>query len=200
MRIYKDITPKQKKIFKFIQGKISQEGRPPTIREIAVWFGFKSTGTVRDYLKALTQKGYIKLTPRKSRALELVKNVAFRIPIITKTAINKVSYFDYEEPQDYLNLEELLSSQNKDIFASKVTDSSMAGKNLYEGDLALIKRLSLANDGDIVATLIDNQVVLRILRKRQDKVFLEAANNQYPPISKGFKILGKVIASLRKHE
>ncbi|MDD5356421.1 MAG: transcriptional repressor LexA [Candidatus Omnitrophica bacterium] len=200
MRIYKDITPKQRKILKFIQSKISEEGRPPTIREIAVWFGFKSTGTVRDYLKALTQKGHIKLTPRKSRALELVKKVAFRIPIITKTTTNKASHFDYEEAQDYLNLEELLSSQGRDVFASKVTDNSMAGKNLYDGDLALIKRLSLANDGDIVASLIDNQVVLRILRKRQDRVYLEAANNQYSPISKGFKILGKVIASIRKYD
>ncbi|MDD5617862.1 MAG: transcriptional repressor LexA, partial [Candidatus Omnitrophica bacterium] len=158
MRIYKDITPKQSKILKFIQNKISQEGRPPTIREIAVWFGFKSTGTVRDYLKALSQKGYIKSTPRKSRALELVKKVAFRIPVITKTATNKASQFDYEEAEEHINLEEFLSSTSKDIFASKVKDNSLQERNLLEGDTVLIKRQILASEGDIVAALIDNTI------------------------------------------
>ena len=67
------LTPKQKKVLKFIYDRIKKTNLPPTIREIASHFNFSSTGTVRDYLKALVDKGYIRISAGKSRAIELVK-------------------------------------------------------------------------------------------------------------------------------
>ena len=61
MDIIKDLTIKQRRVLLFIQDKIKKEGIPPTIREIAHHFGFRSTGTVRDYLNNLKKKGYIKI-------------------------------------------------------------------------------------------------------------------------------------------
>lgn len=199
MRIYTDITPKQKKILRFIQNKISHEGKPPTIREIASWFGFKSTGTVRDYLRILAKKGYLKLTPKKSRAIELAKNIAFRIPIIGQITAG-IPNLAYEEIDEYLNLENFLSSADKEIYALRVKGDSMVGKNIFEGDLALVKKQLVADDGDIIAALIENEATIKTLRNKNNKVYLEAANKHYSPISKEFKVIGKVIATIRRYQ
>ena len=198
MRIYTDITPKQRKILRFIQNKISHESRPPTIREIASWFGFKSTGTVRDYLKILAKKGYLKLTPKKSRAIELARNLTFRIPIIGQITAG-VPNLAHEEIDEYLNLEDFLSSSEKEIYALRVKGDSMIDKNIFEGDLTLIKKQSLADDGDVIAALIDNEVTIKTLRKKHNRTYLEPANKRYSPIFKEFKIIGKVIATIRRY-
>lgn len=199
MRIYTDITPKQRKILRFIQNRISHDSRPPTIREIASWFGFKSTGTVRDYLKVLAKKGYLKLTPKKSRAIELVKNIAFRIPILGQITAG-IPNLAYEEIDEYLNLESFLSSSEKEIYALRVEGDSMTGKNIFDGDLALVKKQPIADDGDIIAALIGNEATIKILRKKHNKAYLEPANKRYSPISDEFKVIGKVIATIRKYE
>ena len=199
MRIYKDITLKQRKILRFIQNRISKEGRPPTIREIASWFGFKSTGTVRDYLHTLAKKGYLRLTPKKSRAIELVKNLTFRIPVIGEITAG-VPNLAYEEIDEYLNLEDFLSSSEKDVFALRIKGDSMIGKNIFDGDLVLIKRQSLANDGEIIAALIEHETTVKTFRKKHNKIYLEPANKKYSPIFKEFNIIGKVIATIRKYE
>ncbi|MDD5005608.1 MAG: transcriptional repressor LexA [Candidatus Omnitrophica bacterium] len=199
MGIYKDITPKQRKILRFIQNKISHDGRPPTIREIATWFGFKSTGTVRDYLCALIKKGYLKSTPKKSRSIGLVKNIAFRIPIIDKIN-SKMPLIDCEEIRDYLNLEDFLSSSEKDTFALRIKGDNMIEKNLLDGDIAIIRRQSLADDGDIIAAWLNEAITVMTFRKKNDTVHLEPANKKYPAISKEFHVLGKVIATIRRHD
>lgn len=199
MKIYKDITPKQTKVLRFIQNKISHEGRPPTIREIAFWFGFKSTGTVRDYLKALTKKGYLKLTPKKSRAIELVRNLAFRIPVIGQITAG-VPNLAYEEIDEYLHLGDFLSSSEKEIFALKVKGDSMIEKHIFDGDLVLVKKQLSAENGDIVAALIDSEATVKILQKKHGRLCLEPANKKYSPITKDFSIIGKVIATIRRYQ
>jgi repressor LexA len=199
MRIYKDITLKQRKILRFIQNRISHEGMPPTIREVASWFGFKSTGTVRDYLRILSKKGYLKVTPKKSRAIELSKNITFRIPIIGQITAG-IPNLAYEEIDEYLNLDEFLSNSDKEIYALRIKGDSMIDKNMFEDDLVLVKRQSLADDGDIVAALVGSEATVKIFRRQHNKFYLEAANKKYAPISKEFKIIGKVIASIRRYK
>ncbi|MCX5669041.1 MAG: winged helix DNA-binding protein, partial [Candidatus Omnitrophica bacterium] len=75
------LTPKQERVLNFIRKRIG-ERLPPTIREIGEDLGFKSTGTVRDYLKALMQKGLVRRMNNKSRAIELTERASFKIPII----------------------------------------------------------------------------------------------------------------------
>ncbi len=77
----KELTPKQKRVLEFIMDKI-HENMPPTIREIAMHMGFKSTGTVRDYLRALENKGYLKRTNNLARSIELLRDTLSKIPIV----------------------------------------------------------------------------------------------------------------------
>ena len=198
MKIYQDITSKQKKVLRFIQNKIVQEGKPPTIREIASWFGFKSTGTVRDYLRALAQKGYIKLTPKKSRAIELAKSIALRIPILGQIPAG-IPDIAYEEIDEYLALEDFLPSSEKEIFALKIKGESLIEKGILEGDIAIVRKQRLAENGDIIAALLDdNEATVKIFCKKNNKTYLEPANKKFSPIHKEFSIIGKVIAVIRK--
>ena len=80
------LTDKQRDVLKFIYDRIKHDHLPPTIREIAAHFDFSSTGTVRDYLQALVQKGFIRISANKSRAIELVREALFSIPILGKVA------------------------------------------------------------------------------------------------------------------
>jgi len=199
MKIYQDITPKQKQILRFIQNKIIHEGKPPTIREIACWFGFKSTGTVRDYLRALAQKGYIKITPNKARAIELIKAVALRIPILGHIPAGRPELI-YEEVDNYFAIDELLPSSEKEIFALRIKGDSLIEKGIFEGDLAIVKKQQIASDGDIVAArlLDNNETTVKIFRNKNNSIYLEPANKNFSPIHKEFNIIGKVIAILRK--
>jgi len=78
------LTEKQRDVLKYIYRRVKEVNLPPTIREIAEEFGFSSTGTVRDYLRALVKKGYIKIEEGKSRAIELMKSSLFSLPILGK--------------------------------------------------------------------------------------------------------------------
>lgn len=197
MKIIKDLTTKQLKILRFLQNKITQEGRPPTIREIGQRFGFKSTGTTRDYLKSLAKKGYIKLSPRQSRSIELSKPLTFRVPVLGRITAG-IPDLAFEDIAEYLYLDDFLSNQDRQIFALKVKGDSLAGKGIFDGDIAIIKRQRMADDGDIVAALLDNETTIKILKKNKSQFFLAPANQDYPEIHKSFSILGKVIATIKK--
>lgn len=98
------LTEKQQKVLNFIKARII-ENMPPTIREIAQELGFSSTGTVRDYLEALEQKGYLKRGTNRSRGIELVPEL-LRIPIIGRIAAGRGA-LAYEEIEGYVGPDDL---------------------------------------------------------------------------------------------
>ena len=124
MELFVHITPKQRKVLEFIRHKITKENIPPTIREIAGALGFSSTGTVRDYLKALEKKGYIKRGNKKSRAIALAQGSAVKIPLVSTIPAGKPDSA-YEDTRDYLDLERMFSKDatHTDIFAMEVEPS-----------------------------------------------------------------------------
>ena len=192
-----ELTQKQKRVLKFIQQRI-QDNMPPTIREIAAYMGFKSTGTVRDYLKALENKGYLKRTDNLARSIELLKKTLKKIPIIASITAGQPD-LAYEDIEGYVDLEELLSGST-DIFALRVKGDSMIDAGIREGDIALIRKQSTAYIGDIVAALLDNnEATLKRLKYTKNTAFLEAANKDYPPIFEEFTIIGKLITIIRKY-
>lgn len=197
MKIIRDLTTKQTAVLKFLQNKINEEGRPPTIREIGERFGFKSTGTTRDYLRTLHQKGYIKLKSRQSRSIELVKSLTFKVPILGRIMAGMPDLAT-EEIEDYVHLDEWLSDSERQVFALKIKGDSMIDKGIAEGDIAVVRRQRLANEGDIIAALIDQEATIKILKKKGESFVLAPANNAYAEIRKPFSILGKVIAVIKK--
>ncbi|MDP8266314.1 MAG: transcriptional repressor LexA [Candidatus Aceula meridiana] len=194
----KDLTDKQKGVLKFIFHKIRDEKLPPTIREIAEEFGFSSTGTVRDYLRALTEKGYIKLTEGKARAIELVKE-AFRVPIIGAVSAGSPT-LAVEDIEGYVNLDEILFSDS-DYFALRVKGDSMIEAGIMPGDLVMVRRQAVAQVGDIVVALIGEEATVKRLDKIDNHYYLVPANPNYQPIAvnEDTSLAGKVMTSIRKY-
>jgi repressor LexA len=171
---------------------------PPTIREIAEEFGFSSTGTVRDYLKALVDKGYIKISEGKARAIELVKE-AFRVPILGAVAAGNPS-LAVEDIEGYVELEDLFFS-DADIFALRVKGDSMIDVGIMPDDLVLVRRQQAAEINDIVVALIGEEATVKRLVKEGKNFFLQPANSLYEPIPVNEDVIlaGKVITSIRKY-
>lgn len=200
MKPAKELTQKQKEVLEFIQERIHSD-IPPTIREIAGELKVKSTGTVRDYLKALEKKGYLKRASYKSRAIELLKDNSARIPIIANISAGRPN-LAYEDIQGHVELEQILPKGGfkNDIFALKVKGESMIEAGIMDGDIAIIRKQAVAANGEIIAALLDNnEVTLKSLRRKDNEVYLEPANRNYQPIRKDFTIIGKLITILRKY-
>ncbi|MCK9572542.1 MAG: transcriptional repressor LexA [Candidatus Omnitrophica bacterium] len=194
------LTPKQEKVLNFIRKRVG-ERLPPTIREIGEELGFKSTGTVRDYLKALMQKGLVRRMNNKSRAIELTDKASFQIPIIGSINAGKPG-LAYEEIQGYVNADDLFLGRLgfDDVFALKVKGDSMINAGILDGDIAIIKKRPDAQNNDVVAALLENnEVTLKRLCQKSGRYHLEAANPNYAPIFEEFKVIGKLITVIRKY-
>lgn len=195
-----NLTPKQQKVLSFIQQKI-QKNLPPTIREIAKALNFSSTGTVRDYLTTLENKGYLKRTNLKSRGIELTNSNFGKIPIIGSIAAGKPN-LAYEDIQGYIDPNDLFLGRLSydDVFALKVKGDSMIEAGIMDSDIAVIKKKPNAENGDIIAALLDNnEVTLKKFINSTKGIYLEPANKNYQPIHKDFTIIGKLITVIRKY-
>ena len=202
MKLLVKTTPKQQRVLEFIQDKINKDNLPPTIREIAAACGFSSTGTVRDYLTALTKKGYLKRGSNKARSIELLQGSSDRIRLFATIPAGSPDEA-HEDTDDYLDLGQVFSRKavKGDIFALKVKGDSMCEAGILDGDIAIIRKQLAANNGDIIAALLDyNEVTLKRLRIKGGSFWLQAANKDHPDIHKDFTIIGKLITILRKYE
>jgi repressor LexA len=194
------LTQKQRKVLDFIKARLS-ENLPPTIREICRALGFSSTGTVRDYLGALEKKGYLKREHKRSRGIGLPNNTLRGIPIIANIAAGKPD-FAYEDIRGYISPDDLFLGRlsQDDVFALKVKGQSMTDAGILDGDIAIIKKQETADNGDIIAALLeDNEVTLKRLKQKGSIFFLEPANKDYQPIYRNFSIIGKLITIIRKY-
>ena len=194
----KELTTKQKQVLKFIYESIRFNQLPPTIREIARKFDFNSTGTVRDYLKALIKKGYIKIASNKSRAIELIRENIFSIPILGRVQAG-LPTLAIEEIEGYLNLDSIVFS-DESTFALRVKGDSMIEAGILPDDMVLVKKQSVAQTGETVVALINDEATVKRLRKNGSSYFLEPANPRYKPIrvDEQVSIIGKVISVIRR--
>ena len=193
-----NLTSKQKRILRYLYNTIQHNRIPPTFREIARHFGFSSTGTVRDHLKALIKKGYIRSSKNKSRAIEIIREALFSIPILGRVPAGLPS-LAVEEIEGYLDLDSLVFS-DESTFALRVKGDSMIEAGILPNDLVLVKKQSAAQIGDTVVALIGEETTVKYLRKRERHFYLEPANPHYRPIpvDANVSIIGKVISVIRK--
>ena len=192
------LTSRQKEVLKFIYQQIKSTNLPPTIREIAAHFDFSSTGTVRDYLKALVEKGYLKITANKSRAIELVREALFQVPILGRVRAGLPS-LAVEEIEGYLDLDSLVFS-DENTFALRVQGDSMINAGIFPDDLVLVRRQAMAQTGEVVVALMGEEATVKTLRKNGRQFFLEPANPKYQPIpiNEDVSIVGKVVSVVRR--
>ncbi|MCS7205733.1 MAG: transcriptional repressor LexA [Leptospiraceae bacterium] len=201
----KDLTQKQKQILEFITRYTKEKNYPPSIREIAEHFKITPKGAY-DHLKAIEKKGFIKTEKNRSRAIEIVKSQEqqefIKIPLLGRIAAGAPILAE-ENIEDYLTFPRAILPANseKEIFALRVTGDSMIDAKIHDGDIAIIRKTSIAENGDIVVALIGDEATLKYFYKEKDHVRLEPANPKYKPIiTKEVIILGKMIGLYKRFE
>jgi repressor LexA len=207
------LTDRQKEILDFIQKFISDNGFPPTLREIASNFGLASTFGVKRHLDALKKKGYLKIESFASRAITLNKisneydleKTNFNSKIIPIPVVGRVAagspILSEENLEGTIAIDSNFFKNNKDCFALKVTGDSMINAGIFEGDLVIVNPNEKVSQHDIVVARVDDEITVKNYEKKNDKIFLIPQNEKYQPIvvteRNNFSLVGKVIGVLR---
>ena len=198
------LTKKQSEILQHITKCLQNQGYPPTIREIAEKFSFESTGTVRDHLKALTDKGFIKRIPGVSRGLKLIKSELLPSNLVSIPIVGHISAggpkLAFEDIEGNLAVDKTIITA-EGTFALRVEGDSMMGKGIFKGDYVVIKPQSAAQSGEIVVALIDDEeATVKEFRRKNGLIQLVPANPIYEPIDvdERVKIIGRVVGLIRK--
>ncbi len=190
---------------------VKEKGYPPSIREVADQFHITPKGAY-DHLKAIEKKGFIKTEKNKSRAIELLKfpdgHVAvseshfIKIPLVGRVAAGSPILAE-ENIEEYITLPKnmLPANSENEIFALRVRGDSMIEANINDGDIAIIRKTSIANNRDIVVALIGDEATLKYFYKESNYVRLEPANPKYKPIiTREITIIGKLVGLYKKFD
>jgi repressor LexA len=195
-------TAKQLSVLKFIKKHIVKKSLPPTVREIAGHFGFASPLSAQLHIAALIKKGYLKKTPFKQRALEVVGHKPAedtKIPLLGRVRAGE-PILASENIEDYINIDRNIFKV-KDGFALKVIGNSMINAGIFEGDIVLIAPDAEVVNKDIVVALIGEEATIKRFFLKKNTVRLVPENNDMKPITlKGGEvtIIGKVAGVMRK--
>ncbi len=198
-----DLTSKQQEILDFIKLEISTKGYPPSVREICVAVGLRSTSTVHGHLERLEKRGIIRRDPTKPRAIEILDDSAstkevIDVPIIGSVAAGQpiLAVENVEDnfpvPVDYF------PSKNQ-LFMLQVKGESMTGCGIMNGDYLIVEQQPTAENGDIVVALIDDSATVKTFYKEKDHIRLQPENPSMEPIIvEDCSILGKAVGLFRK--
>jgi len=194
-----ELTEKQRQILEFIVERVSEQGLPPTLREIAEKFGLQSVRSAQTHLDALAKKGFIRRLAGKSRGIELVRERVPRqgIPIVGHIAAGRPIPAS-EDIQGSLDLNVLFGKDERP-FALRVQGDSMIGAGIFAGDLVIVQPRSYAEPGEIVVALKDDEATVKYFAMIEGKPTLVPANSSYAPAPLGEgQIVGRVVGVLRQ--
>ena len=199
------LTNRQNDVLDYIKNFVATHGYPPTVREIGKALGLNSPATIQSHITALETKGYIKKTNSKYRSLEIVgtneyinEDVA-QVPLLGKiTAGSPIEAI--EMPNEYFSLPSYLIPKSEEVFTLKVSGESMINAGIYDGDIVIVQRQSIARNGEIVVAMTDeNEVTLKRFYKEANHIRLQPENDTMAPIIlPNCSILGKAIGLYRK--
>jgi len=204
------LSDKQRAILEAIQRSVTTQGYPPSMREIGDAVGLSSLSSVTHQLNQLELSGYLRRDPNRPRALEilidlqaddspesspsigdaamvpLVGRIAAGIPITAEQQIDEI----FPLPRQLVGKGEL--------FMLKVVGDSMIDAAICDGDWVVIRQQKTAENGDIVAAMLDDEATVKVFRQRDGHTWLLPRNSNFEPIMGDYaEVLGKVVAVLR---
>ena len=155
---------------------------PPTYRELLAEFGWTSTGTVRDHLRALARKGYLELSEGRSRDLRLLEERApsAQVPLLGRIAAGTPLPTEGERERMIPVPSEWV--RNGKCFAVCVSGDSMKDAGILDGDQVVVRAQPVATDGDIVVATLNGETTLKRLKWRGSRWYLMPENKRYRPI------------------
>ena len=199
-----------KALMNYIVDFNTENGYLPSVREMANHVGIKSTSTINYYINILEQRNLIKRNSQnKARAFEILSNPQkpstvyqpqynlTNIPLVgTITAGTPILAVENIDSQYELSADLFGTG---DLFMLKVSGESMINAGIYDGDLIVVHKQQTAENGEIVAALIDDSATVKRFYKEKDCIRLQPENPTMEPIYvKSVTILGKVVGLIRK--
>ena len=207
------LTEQQERIQAFIEHSVDSRGVPPSMREICDNTGLSSTSSVSHQLHQLERAGFIKRNPGTARTLEVIKRLTpepdapvtplipvndnmVPVPLVGRIAAG-VPITAEEQVEDIVSLPtQMVGSGN--VFMLTVQGDSMVDAAICDGDHVVIREQQTAENGEIVAALLDGEATVKVLKQRDGHTWLLPQNSAYEPIlGDDAAILGKVVTVLR---
>ncbi|HEX7739389.1 MAG TPA: transcriptional repressor LexA [Marmoricola sp.] len=222
------LTTRQQRILATLRDSIEQRGYPPSIREIGETVGLASSSSVAHQLRALEAKGFIKRDPNRPRALEVfipelmaarralahaddpaagsgydptdvgdAVPAASYVPLLGRIAAGAPILAE-EQVEEVMPLPRSLVGDGT-LFLLEVSGDSMIDAAICNGDYVVVRQEQTAENGDIVAAMLDGEATVKTFQRKDGQVWLLPHNDAYDPIDGTHAtILGKVTAVLRR--
>lgn len=191
-----ELTALQRQILAFINECVSERGLPPTLREIGAKCGVSSTGSVTYHLRVLEGRGLLKRQERSSRAIETLES-GHKLPILGKVGAGSAVIAEEDVEGTLAVGKDLARGAN---YLLRVRGESMRDAGIYEGDLVQVRKQDDAREGELVVALVGETAVVKTLRRRPGAGWqLESAHPDFRPITKEFRVIGKVVGLLRRY-
>jgi repressor LexA len=223
------LTVRQRRVLEVIRNSVDRRGYPPSLREIGEAVGLTSPSSVAHQLATLERKGYLRRDPNRPRAIEVVSPDApaemrgYRggaapddaDAVVDETGINdqrpEASYVPVlgriaagvpimaeESVEDVFPLPRQIVGEGQ-LFLLQVVGDSMIDAAICDGDWVVVRQQPTAENGEIVAALLDNEATVKTFKRKDGKVWLLPQNPAFEPIDGDHAtVLGKVTAVLRR--
>ncbi|WUD70088.1 transcriptional repressor LexA [Nocardia sp. NBC_00508] len=215
-----ELTVRQRKVLEVIRTSVSERGYPPSIREIGDAVGLTSTSSVAHQLRALERKGYLRRDPNRPRAVD-VRGLDEAVRSVTSLPGAAADDADAERPvptfvpvlgriaaggpilaeqavEDVFPLPRELVGDGS-LFLLKVVGQSMIDAAICDGDWVVVRQQNVADNGEIVAAMIDGEATVKTFKRTGKDVWLMPHNPVFEPIpGNDAQILGKVVTVIRK--
>ena len=214
------LTARQQKILDAIRTEIEQKGYPPSMRQIGDMVGLASLSSVTHQLGRLETMGYIRRDPKLPRAIEVLDENGVGIHGNASSSLPELPNFEVgdedlvpvplvgriaaggpitaeQSVEDVLALPRQLVGSGK-LFMLKVKGDSMIDAAICDGDWVVVREQHTADNGDIVAALLDDEATVKVFRQVDGHTWLMPRNSNYEPImGDRATVMGKVVSVLR---
>jgi len=207
------LTEKQQAILEFIARSVDTRGYPPSMREIGDAVGLSSLSSVTHQLSRLELAGYLRRDPNRPRALEVLVELASTIDAVSSSPQIQPEETAYvplvgqiaagvpitaeQQVEELVPLPRQLVGDGQ-LFMLKVNGESMIDAAICDGDFVVIRQQRDAENGDIVAAMLDGEATVKVFRRRDGHTWLLPRNSAFEPIlGDHAEVLGKVVAVFR---
>jgi len=207
----KSLSDKQRAILEAIQRSVTTRGYPPSMREIGDAVGLSSLSSVTHQLGQLELSGYLRRDPNRPRAIEILIDLqpaevsadttpsigdAAMVPLVGRIAAG-VPITAEQQIDEIFPLPRQLVGKGE-LFMLKVVGESMIDAAICDGDWVVVRQQQTAENGDIVAAMLDDEATVKVFRQRDGHTWLLPRNSNFEPIVGDHAVvLGKVVAVLR---
>ncbi len=192
------ITEKQREIYDYLLER-TQNGVPPSVREICSAVNLSSTSSVQANLAALESAGYISRDPMLKRSIRIAgqaENIT-HVPLLGTVAAGQ-PILAVEDVECYIPYAG--TGSGKTLFALRIRGESMINAGIFDGDIVFVEKTPVAKNGEIVVALIEDEATVKTFFKEKGHFRLQPENDAYEPIlCDEVMVLGKVVGLLRQY-